>query len=165
MNCNDVLRSIRYTLSLSEQKICDIINAAGVGTTPAQVASWLLAEDEAGYAECDDAALSAFLDGVIVLRRGPREAKPGQAASSAPVSTRLNNNLVLKKLRIAFELKEEDLLEIFALAQFRISRPEVTALFRAPGHQNYRVCGDQILRNFLKGLAARVRRPKDSKGA
>ncbi|RTL01335.1 MAG: DUF1456 family protein, partial [Neisseriaceae bacterium] len=63
MNCNDVLRSIRYTLSLSEQKICDIINAAGVGTTPAQVASWLLAEDEAGYAECDDAALSAFLDG------------------------------------------------------------------------------------------------------
>ena len=50
MNCNDVLRSIRYTLSLSEQKICDIINAAGVGTTPAQVASWLLAEDDAGYA-------------------------------------------------------------------------------------------------------------------
>ena len=90
-------------------------------------------------------------------------ASEGQAASSAPVSTRLTNNLVLKKLRIAFELKEEDLLEIFALAQFRISKPEVTALFRAPGHQNYRVCGDQILRNFLKGLAARMRRPKDSK--
>lgn len=161
MICNDVLRSIRYTLSLSDQKISEIITQAGVQVDKATVSTWMLAEDEAGYEIGDDAVLGAFLDGLIVLRRGARQTKPGEAAPSVPVTTRINNNLVLKKLRIAFELKEEDLLEIFALAQFRISKPEVTALFRAPGHANYRVCGDQILRNFLKGLAARVRKPKD----
>ena len=73
------------------------------------------------------------------------------------VVARITNNLALKKLRIAFELQEDDLVDIFNRAQFRISRPEISALFRAPGHKNYRVCGDQVLRNFLKGLTLRLR--------
>ncbi len=70
---------------------------------------------------------------------------------------RITNNLVLKKLRVAFQLKDVDMHEIFAQAGFPLGKPEMTALFRQPGHKHYRPCGDQILRNFLKGLTLRYR--------
>ncbi|OKR96149.1 hypothetical protein BH604_23570, partial [Pseudomonas aeruginosa] len=53
--------------------------------------------------------------------------------------------------------KEEDLHAILASVDFPVSKPELSALFRKPGHSNYRTCGDQLLRNFLKGLTLRVR--------
>ena len=64
---------------------------------------------------------------------------------------------VLKKLRVAFQLKDVDMHAIFAAAGFPLSKPELSALFRQPDHKNYRACGDQLLRNVLKGLTARVR--------
>jgi uncharacterized protein YehS (DUF1456 family) len=70
---------------------------------------------------------------------------------------RLTNNIILKKLRVAFELKDEDMHSTLELAGFNVSKPELSALFRAKGHKNYRACGDQLLRNFLKGLAMRIR--------
>jgi uncharacterized protein YehS (DUF1456 family) len=74
-----------------------------------------------------------------------------------PVEKRVTNNVVLKKLRVAFELKDIDMHQILADAGFPISKPELSALFRQPGHKNFRLCGDQLLRNFLKGLTLRVR--------
>ncbi|WP_241235161.1 DUF1456 family protein, partial [Pseudomonas aeruginosa] len=74
-----------------------------------------------------------------------------------PLELPLSNNMILKKLRVAFELKEEDLHAILASVDFPVSKPELSALFRKPGHSNYRTCGDQLLRNFLKGLTLRVR--------
>ncbi|STM38244.1 conserved protein, DUF1456 family [Escherichia coli] len=68
---------------------------------------------------------------------------------------RINNNIVLKKLRIAFSLKTDDILAILTEQQFRVSMPEITAMMRAPDHKNFRECGDQFLRYFLRGLAAR----------
>jgi len=69
----------------------------------------------------------------------------------------MTNNDILKKLRIALELKDTDIIDILKLAGFEISRTEVSALFRKPDHRNYKVCGDQILRNFLNGLIIRNR--------
>jgi uncharacterized protein YehS (DUF1456 family) len=69
----------------------------------------------------------------------------------------MTNNEILKKLRIALELKDTDIIEILKLAGFEISKSEVSALFRSPDHRNYKVCGDQILRNFLNGLIIRNR--------
>jgi uncharacterized protein YehS (DUF1456 family) len=60
-------------------------------------------------------------------------------------------------LRVAFELKEDDMHAILKAAEFPVSKPELSALFRKFGHNNYRACGDQLLRNFLKGLTLRVR--------
>ena len=74
-----------------------------------------------------------------------------------PVEDRISNNVVLKKLRVAFELKEDDMHAILKAAGFPVSKPELSALFRKFGHTNYRTCGDQLLRNFLKGLTLRVR--------
>ena len=72
----------------------------------------------------------------------------------------MNNNTVLKKLRIAFSLKTDDILAILTQQKFRVSMPEITAMMRAPEHKNFRECGDQFLRNFRRGLTQRVHNPK-----
>jgi len=151
---NDVLRSLRYALDLSEIKIVEICKLADVTLERADVASLLKKEDEEGYVECNDEIMSAFLDGLIVFKRGKLET---QSVPDKNPRARLSNNTKLKKIRVAFELKEEDMHVILGLADFQISKPELSALFRKKGHKNYRDCGDQILRNFLKGLTIRLR--------
>ncbi|HUW50667.1 MAG TPA: DUF1456 family protein [Sulfuricella sp.] len=151
---SDVLRSIRYTLDLSDAKIVAIIKLAEHEVEQSDIANFLKKEDEEGFVDCSDEVLESFLDGLISYRRGKIEPRPEQDKKPA---ARLTNNTILKKLRIAFELKEDDLHGILELSGFQVSKPELSALFRKKGHKNYRVCGDQLLRNFLKGLALRHR--------
>jgi len=72
----------------------------------------------------------------------------------------VTNNDILKKLRIALELKDTDIIEILRLADFEVSSPELSALFRNPENKNYRECGDQLLRRFLDGLIIQQRGPR-----
>lgn len=69
----------------------------------------------------------------------------------------MNNNDILKKLKIALELKDTDMVDIFNLVDFSISKSEINAFFRKKEHKNYRECRDQILRNFLSGLTKKHR--------
>ncbi|BCB25206.1 hypothetical protein SKTS_00920 [Sulfurimicrobium lacus] len=154
---NDVLRSIRYALDLSDAQVVAMIKLAERDVESADVASFLKKEDEEGFVECADDVLSAFLDGLIVHRRGKMEPRP---ETDKKPERRLTNNAILKKLRVAFELKEEDMHKVLELAGFGVSKPELSALFRQKGHKNYRACGDQLLRNFLKGLVIRLRGDK-----
>jgi len=151
---NDVLRSIRYMLDLSDARVVEIAQLAdpGFSIDKDEVRSFLSKEGEPGFAECGDAVLAHFLDGLVVHLRGRDPNLPAR-----PVEKRVTNNLVLKKLRVAFELKDVDMHQAFDAAGFPVSKPELTALFRHPSHKNYRACGDQMLRNFLKGLTLRVR--------
>ncbi|MDE2308291.1 MAG: DUF1456 family protein [Xanthomonadaceae bacterium] len=151
---NDVLRSIRYMLDLSDGKVVEIVQLADPAFPigKADVQAFLKKEGEPGCAECGNAVLAHFLDGLVFHRRGRDESLPPR-----PVEKRVTNNVVLKKLRVAFELKDVDMHRILADAGFPISKPELNALFRQPGHKNFRLCGDQLLRNFLKGLTLRVR--------
>src|SRR5690349_5726472 len=71
----------------------------------------------------------------------------------------LTNNDIMKKLRIALHLKDTDIIEILKLAQFEISPSELSAIFRNEDHENYRECGDQLLRRFLDGLIIKQRGP------
>jgi hypothetical protein len=71
----------------------------------------------------------------------------------------MTNNDILKKLRVALKLRDEDIIQILNLADFAISKSEVNALFRAEDHPNYKECGDQILRYFLNGLVVFMRGP------
>jgi uncharacterized protein YehS (DUF1456 family) len=151
---NDVLRSIRYTLDLSDNKVVDIITLAQPeNRVDAALVHDLLRKDEDPlFIECPDLMLSVFLDGLIFHFRGRDESRPAR-----PPEKHITNNVVLKKLRVAFELKDVDMHNIFESAGFPVSKPELSALFRQPDHKNFRACGDQLLRNFLKGLALRVR--------
>jgi uncharacterized protein YehS (DUF1456 family) len=151
---NDILRSIRYMLDLSDGKVVEIIKLvdADFVVAKADVQAFLMKDDDPGYVECSDRVLAHFLDGLVIFYRGRNEGLP-----SRPVEKRITNNLVLKKLRVAFELKDADMHQVFEDAGFPVSKPELSALFRQPGHKNFRSCGDQMLRNFLKGLTLRVR--------
>ncbi|MBB3225914.1 uncharacterized protein YehS (DUF1456 family) [Luteibacter sp. Sphag1AF] len=149
---NDTLRSIRYMLDLADQHVVQIIGLTGKTVEVADVNAWLRKEDEEGFKPCSDETMAHFLDGLIIQRRGRDESQPPR-----PVEKRINNNVVLKKLRVAFELKDVDLHEIMQAAGFPVSKQEMNALFRQPKHANFRLCGDQFLRNFLKGLTLRLR--------
>ena len=149
---NDVLRSLRYTLNLEDVRVIEIIKLADYDISREEIAAFLKKEDEADFQQCSDEVLVHFLDGLIVYRRGKNE-----NSRARPEIVVINNNVILKKLRLAFELKEQDMHRLMEMASFKVSRPELNALFRKEGHKNYRPCGDQFLRNFLKGLTLRVR--------
>ena len=69
----------------------------------------------------------------------------------------INNNDIMKKLRVALRLKDTDIIDILKLADFETTPSELSAIFRKEDHKNYMACGDQILRRFLDGLIIRNR--------
>jgi len=119
------------------------------GAMPAnreQISDWLKKEDDPAYKPIYDIDLAAFLNGFIILKRGKKDSETPKPEKS------LNNNTILRKIKIALNLKDEDILAILELADFRFSRHELSALFRKSDHEQYRDCKDQMLRNFLMGL-------------
>jgi len=152
MTNNDVFRRLRYALDLSNPTLIELFKLSGKDLKQADVLALLKKEDDEGFEPLSDALMEAFLDGLIALRRGKRE-----DAAPARASAGLSNNDILRKIRIALELKEADMLAVFKLAGFPTSKSELSALFRTKGHDNYKECGDQLLRNFLKGLTIKYR--------
>lgn len=158
MTNNDILRRLRYALSINNDQMVEMFAKGNLTVSHAQLHGWLMKEaaegeeQEAGFVPCPDAALSQFLDGLIAVRRGVRDDAPPQV-----IPNRINNNLILRKLRIALNFKEEEMLGTLKLADFNLSKSELSALFRSREHKHYQDCGDQILRNFLIGLTAKYR--------
>lgn len=146
MTNNDVLRRIRFVFDLTDKKMIAIFGLGDLEVTRTQISEWLKKDDDKDYKNCNDNQLAHFLNGFIVEKRGAKE-------GDKPVAEKkLNNNAVFRKLKIALNLKAEDILEILDLANFRLSKSELSAFFRKPTHQHYRDCKDQVLRNFLQGL-------------
>lgn len=154
MDNNDVLRRFRYAMDVKDTTMVKIFQLGKCNVDLAGVRALLAKEDDPGFMVCGDDAMVLFLDGLISYNRGPRE---GADPVSPQKPQQLNNNLILKKMKIALELQQEDLMKIFSLAGVTVSKGELTALFRKEGHKNYRPCQDQFLRNFLKGLGLRHR--------
>ncbi len=75
---------------------------------------------------------------------------------------KMTNNDILKKLRVALQLRDDDIIKILELVDFRITKTELGAFFRNVDHPNYKECGDQVLRNFLNGLVIYKRGPRDT---
>jgi uncharacterized protein YehS (DUF1456 family) len=148
---NDILRRIRYIFDISDSKMIAVFGLADCQVTREQISDWLKKDDDPAFRKCSDAQLAIFLNGLIVDRRGKKEGE------QPTPEQRLTNNIVFRKLKIALDLKAEDILEIMALSDMRISKHELSALFRKPGHKHYRECNDQILRNFLNGLQLKHR--------
>lgn len=72
----------------------------------------------------------------------------------------MSNNDIMKKLRVALQLTDDDIVHILDLVNFRVTKTELSAIFRKEDHPNFKPCGDQILRNFLNGLVIYKRGPK-----
>jgi len=151
---NNILRSIRDALNIDEATMMQIFRQAGREVGPSTIAAFLKTENEDDYIPCSDPIFGFFLDGLIIHNRGQQEGK--MVSEEKPVAV-LTNNAVLKKLRIALDLKEDDLIGILKLAGITLSKHELTAMFRKHGHKHYKDCSDKFLMDFLKGLAIRIK--------
>lgn len=159
MTNNDILRRLRYTFDFDDSKMIAVFGLANHEVTRAQINDWLKKEDDPAYQECNDTLLATFLNGLIIDKRGKKD-------GPQPVpEEQLSNNIIFNKLKIALNLKAEDVLAIMELVEFSISKHELSAFFRKVGHKHYRQCKDQVLRNFLNGLQLKYRGDTDSKPA
>ena len=157
MTNNDILRRLRYTFGFNDSKMIAVFGLANHQVTRAQISDWLKKDDDPAYQECSDTLLAIFLNGLINDKRGKKEGPQPEPEK------RLTNNIIFMKLKIALNLKAEDVLEVLGLVDFRMSKHELSAFFRKPGHKHYRNCQDQVLRNFLKGLQIKYRDNVESK--
>jgi len=153
MNNNDILRRIRYVFDFDDSKMIGVFDLGGQSVTRAQISDWLKKDDDPDYRPCPDPEFIAFLNGLIIEKRGKKE------GSQPPVEEHLNNNTVFRKLKIALDLQADEVLGIMNRAGLRLSKHELSAFFRKPGHKHYRECKDQALRSFLKGLQSKPDEP------
>ncbi|MBA6252834.1 MULTISPECIES: DUF1456 family protein [unclassified Colwellia] len=156
MTNNDVLRRLRYTFNFNDQKMIDLFNLAKLTVSREQISYWLKKEDDPQVVNCTDVQLATFLNGLIIDKRGARDGE------TPPAEKRMNNNLVLNKLKIALALRAEDVLDMMSTSGIRMTKPELSAFFRKPDHKHYRECKDQFLRNFIQAIDTKyhVNRPE-----
>ncbi|MEN9596407.1 MAG: hypothetical protein RL236_841 [Pseudomonadota bacterium] len=150
---NDVLRRVRYALNLNDAAMMDIFALSDYEISREDLLKLLKKDNEPDFVALTNSQLSLFLDGLITYNRGKREDSP----TPQKINSELDNNGILRKLRIAFEFKEEDMLHTLKLADFELSKPELSSFFRHEAHKHHRKCGDQVLRNFLQGLIIHFR--------
>jgi len=151
MTNNDILRSLRYTFDFSDAQMIDIFAQADHTVNRSEVSNWLKRDEDPDFQEMSDRELAIFLNGLINEKRGKKE-------GPQPVpEDRLNNNNILRKLKIALNLKDDDMLAILESVDRHISKHELSAFFRKPEQPQYRPALDQILRNFLHGLQLKYR--------
>lgn len=155
MTNNDILRRVRYIFDFNDKKMIAMFSHANCEVTREQISAWLKKDDDPDYKGCNDTLMATFLNGLIVEKRGKRD-------GDQPVpEKKLNNNIIFMKLKIALNMKAEDVLHTLSLAGFRLSKHELSAFFRKADHKHFRQCKDQVLRNFLQGLQLELR--KDEK--
>ncbi|MBQ4798945.1 DUF1456 family protein [Pseudoalteromonas sp. MMG006] len=151
MTNNDILRRLRYTFNLTDTAMVDIFAAAEATVTTEQVIAWLTKEGEQEFVKISDTEFATFLNGFINTKRGKRDGEQ-------PIpESKLNNNIIFMKLRIALNMKAEDVIATLALVDFDLSKHELSAFSRKVENKHYRVCNDQILRLFLTGVQQQYR--------
>jgi len=148
---NDVLKRLRYAFHYNDMNMQTIVEKSGRKTDIKTIIAYLKPDEEEGFLVCPNDFIIDFLDGLILDKRGPR---PKDSPPEIK-DTNLSNNLILRKLKIALNLRDDDMVAILKKADFAISVSELNAFFRKKGHRNYVECGDQILRNFIRGISLR----------
>jgi uncharacterized protein YehS (DUF1456 family) len=151
MTNNDILRRIRYTFNFNDDKMMAIFGQADYSASRAQISSWMKKEEDEDFKPLSDREFAVFLNGLINEKRGRK------AGAQPEPEKQLTNNLIFLKLKIALDLKAEEVLAMMKAGGLEISKHELSAFFRRPGHKHYRECQEQSLRSFLKGMQLKFR--------
>jgi uncharacterized protein YehS (DUF1456 family) len=151
MRINDCLRRLRYILDFDDSKMIAVFAEAEQKVTRSQLSVWLKKDEDPDYEECSDVMFATFLNGLINVIRGKKD------GPQVKPEKRLSNNIIFRKLKIAFDLQADDILTVLSLVGFSLSKHELSAFFRRSNHKHYRECKDQVLRNFLNGLQIEYR--------
>lgn len=174
MDNNDRLIRLRYALDIRDIDMVKIFELGGTELTQEQVRRLLIkSKDTYRYNDevedhdelekkdenikCKNSTLESFLNGFIIFKRGKQDPKPGQPEIPILKNNENPNNIMLKKLKIALSLTSDDMHDILEKTGVIVTKGELSAIFRKERHKNYKECGDQVARNFLKGLAIKNR--------
>lgn len=170
MNNNDRLLRLRYAIDSKDTDLIKAFELGGLTITKDELHDMLTKvkpasrEEENVYVKpINNQELDAFLNGFIILKRGPKEDKPTEEVKPQGKEINYINNVLLKKLKIALFLTSDDMLAIFAEAGVFPSKSELGAILRKEGHRNFKPCGDKYARNFLKGLGLVYRSEENRK--
>lgn len=147
MQTNDILFKLKTALSLENEKIIEAYKLADFEMSEERLANIMKRRQDKGFEEATFEELGVFLDGLVLLKRGPSD----KVANEDDV-LELTNNLILKKVRVAMELKEAELVILFALAEVELTKRQIGSLFRKEGGKNFKACSDELLNAFLEGL-------------
>ena len=147
MQINDILFKIKTALSLKSSEIVKAYSLVEYNMTEERINNILKRRQDEGYEEATYEELGLFLDGLVILKRGEN---PKKTESDEVVE--LSNNLILKKLRVAMNLKESELVIIFALAEVTLTKRHIGAFFRKEGGKNFKPASDELLMAFIEGL-------------
>jgi uncharacterized protein YehS (DUF1456 family) len=147
ISTNEILYRIKKALNLSTEEILEAYKLEDYDMETSHLESLLKRRLDDGFVTATYEELGVFLDGFVTLKRGPSPKKPNDDEA-----VELTNNLILKKLRIALELKEAETEIIFGLADVELSKQQLASLFRKEGHKNFKECSDELLMSFLDGL-------------
>lgn len=155
MTNNDVFRRLKYAFNYNPEKIIVFFNHVNQKVEREQISKWLEKDTEENEnLSLDDQTFAHFLNGMIIENRGKKDNQIPEAEKE------LDNNIVFRKLRIALNLKDTDILNLLKLAGLNFGKSELSAFFRKPGHHHYKKCQDQVLRNFLNGLFLKNQKTK-----
>ncbi|MBS9334873.1 DUF1456 family protein [Fructobacillus sp. M1-13] len=161
MNNNDVIIRLRYALSLTNQQIEAIFKLGGVTIKDSDLDRILTRQDkDLPYDHSlSNHDLEAFLNGLLIDRRGQRKDKDGHIVPPTfDIKTpKLVNNVTIKKIKIAMAYTSDDIQELMKLAGDNISNGELSAILRRPDHRNYREAGDRYVRKLLAGMSKKYR--------
>ena len=146
MDNNVVFKSILSIFNLDEPKVVEIYNLLEVQVTEDKVKSWNKNHLDSAFAAIKDVEFSTFLNALICEKRGKKEGPQPQPEQI------MNNNIIFKKLKIALNLKNEDIANILNSVNVSVNSYELTSFFRKHDHKNYRSIKDSLLRDFLKAL-------------
>jgi len=147
ISTNEILYRIQKALNLTSEEMLEAYKLVEYKMEASHLESLLKRSQDDGFSVASYEELGLFLDGLVTLKRGP---SPKKANEDEAVE--LTNNLILKKLRIALELKEAETEIIFGLADVELSKQQLASLFRKEGHKNFKECSDELLMAFLDGL-------------
>lgn len=147
ISTNEILYRIKKALNLTNEEMIEAYRLEGYTMEMSRLDALLKRRLDKGFQLCSYEELGVFLDGLVTLKRGPSPKKNEEAED-----IELTNNLILKKLRIALELKEPEIEIIFGLADVALTKQQLASLFRKEGHKNFKKCSDELLISFLEGL-------------
>lgn len=148
---NLVLKRVSAISNLTNRQIANVLKKSNKKLTSATVDLWLLEEEDTNHVPLSSVDLSFFLNGLIIHFRGARE------DGFVPEADKdLDNNMIFKKLKIAYDIQTDEIAPMFRAINRRITKNEVASFLRGANHAQYREMKDQYLRNFMSAIKKKM---------
>nr|WP_324257805.1 DUF1456 family protein [Cellvibrio fontiphilus] len=149
MRTNDIFRKLTQSLRLDTPQIQALFAISAIELSDKEIANLLKTDYQPGFEPLPDYVLLMFLNNLIEQQRGKKtDGEPEVIAKHAKIS----NNDVLKKLRIAYNLHEQQVRDALKLATIELTKSDLAALFRKPGHVHFKACDNELVLDFIEGL-------------